>query len=205
MFDFNGNYFIDLLMSYRSADPVNLVRKVYRKLGNESLFVHIKKVAEIAVFIARDHAVEQNILIHSGYLHDIGRLLRPAESLALMKRNDIPIEPIEISYPDLLHQQFSGIITSEILGIKDKRVLDSIECHTTLKKNPSIYDMILFLADKLSWAENNHNTFHRQVYKIIRYDLITACHVFIDFMNSQGRYSNKHPKLIQAIKWLNSR
>ena len=57
----------------------------------------------------------------------------------------------EEKYPFLLYQRFSATVAMEVFKVNDERILSAITHHTTLKANHSQYEMILFLADKLSW------------------------------------------------------
>ena len=75
------------------------------------------------------------------------------EMYEFAKMRGLEIDPAEEKYHALLHQRVSKIIAQEEFGITDSDILNAIECHTTLRKNASLYDKIIFIADKISWDQ----------------------------------------------------
>ncbi len=67
-----------------------------------------------------------------------------------MRENNLYIDEAELKYPFILHQKISRLLANTFFNVEDERILSSIECHSTLKANPTSYDMALFVADKLS-------------------------------------------------------
>jgi len=90
------------------------------------------------------------------YLHDIGRVVDKEELVKFCEENNHQFTEGEKIVPSILHQSASRIIASNVFGISDVEVLEAIECHTTLRANPTETDMIVFLSDKLSWNEDEH-------------------------------------------------
>ncbi|MHB8064998.1 MAG: bis(5'-nucleosyl)-tetraphosphatase (symmetrical) YqeK [Ruminiclostridium sp.] len=87
----------------------------------------------------------------AGYLHDVGRIFPDNQSIDIASELGIQALDEEHTYAGLLHQKISKVLAYELFGINDNNILNAIECHTTLKAGASDIDLILFIADKLSW------------------------------------------------------
>lgn len=114
---------------------------------------HVLAVAKTNHEIAGKFGLDNNICTISGYLHDISAVIQPNDMLIYMSENNLYIDGAERKYPYILHQRISKLMAKAYFKIEDERVLSAIECHSTLKSNPSQYDMALFIADKLSWDQ----------------------------------------------------
>lgn len=53
----------------------------------------------------------------------------------------------------IIHQKISKEMARDIFNIMDQEILDAVGCHTTLKKNSTILDKVLFVADKIEWDQ----------------------------------------------------
>jgi predicted HD superfamily hydrolase involved in NAD metabolism len=137
-----------------TGDIIEDVQSLLYSRGKQNTFTHVKAVAEMNVKIAAQYGLDKKICELGGYLHDISAVISPKDMLSYAIGKDWYIDEAEQKYPILLHQRISRIIAQEDFGITDERVLSAIEHHSTLKTNPSDYDMALFVADKLAWQES---------------------------------------------------
>ncbi len=53
----------------------------------------------------------------------------------------------------IIHQKLSRVIAKEVFKVEDEEVLNAISCHTTLRKNATKMDLVLFIADKIEWVQ----------------------------------------------------
>jgi len=90
------------------------------------------------------------------YLHDLGRVVKNDEIIEFCNNNQIVITNEERQLPSILHQKISCFIAKELFGVSDKTILDAIRYHTTLRKNPSMIEIEVFLSDKMSWKEDGY-------------------------------------------------
>ncbi len=110
---------------------------------------HVIDVANTNKEIALQYNLDKIICIKSGYLHDISAVIHPNDMLNYMIENNLFVDESERKYPFILHQRISKIIAKNFFNIDNENILSAIECHSTLKSNPSKYDMALFIADKM--------------------------------------------------------
>lgn len=106
------------------------------------------------------------------------------------------IDVAEQEYPFLLHQRISKLIAEDYFDITDDDILSSIECHTTLKRNPTKYEMILFLGDKISWDQQGEPPYLYIITNALKISLEKACEDYVNYL-----YDNN--KLLCPHKWMN--
>lgn len=126
------------------------VKRFYQDTDTISTFHHGQMVAKEAVSLSNEYHEQ---LYKAGLLHDISAFIPKNERLSVAERLNISILKEERQVPLLLHQKLSAYITKKCFQIKNIKILNSIECHTTLKKDFTDFDLTVFLADKIAWDQ----------------------------------------------------
>ena len=165
-------------------------------------FEHVKSVAGMNVRIAGQYGLDKDICELSGYLHDISAIIPPKDMLSYAVDNGWQIDKAERKYPLLLHQRISKIIAREYFNVADERILSAIEHHTTLKSNPSDYDMALFVADKLAWDGEGDAPFYTVVSDALRYSLEAASLAYMDYIADNKMIWYPHTWFEEGRKFL---
>ena len=145
-------------------------------------FNHVEAVAEVSINIAVQYGLDKNICELGGYLHDISAVIAPIDMLTYATENGWYIDEAERKYPFLLHQRIAKKIAEQDFGIADERVLSAIECHSTLKANPTDYDMALFIADKLAWDQDGTPPFYSILSDALKQSLEAASLAYMDYI-----------------------
>lgn len=104
----------------------------------------------------------------------------------------------------LLHQKISRLIAEQTFNIYDAEILSSIESHTTLRDKPSKIDMVVFIADKLSWDQDGIPPLFDCVSKAIKVSLEISCLEYINYCLDNNMILIPHPMLIEAKGYLES-
>ena len=159
---------------------------------------HSMNVAHEIGGIAKQYLLDPEICETSAFCHDLGGIYSPEEMMEKAAALDWPLDPAEIQHPFLLHQHFSAMICRERLHIEDVRILEAVGCHTTLKANPSAYDMVLYIADKLAWDQPGAPPYNKNVREALAVSLEAACLSHIDFVLSNGMILTPHTWLLEA-------
>ncbi|CEN77586.1 bis(5'-nucleosyl)-tetraphosphatase (symmetrical) YqeK [Paraclostridium sordellii] len=164
---------------------------------------HVIDVANTNSKIAKKYGLDENICIISAYLHDISTVIQPNDMLNYMYENNLFIDEAERKHSFLLHQRISRLIVKDFLGIDDELILSAIECHTTLKQNPSKYDMALFIADKISWDQEGVPPFYDIVIENLSISLEKACLSYINYIIDNNMILYPHSWIIEGKEYLN--
>lgn len=185
-------------------DLFDLIKTKYLSNDKEDVLKHVENVADIAVELAKTYKLDIVKTRLAALLHDISAVMTPQAmyDFAIMKGLDI--DPAEGKYHALLHQRVSKIIAQEEFDITDSEILNAIECHTTLKKNASVYDKIIFIADKISWDSKGVPSYDDLIKSSTVESLDEACYAYIKYQFDNNLLVRPHQWLIEAYDDLRS-
>jgi len=168
------------------------------------IFEHVKAVADANIKIAEQYGLDSNICELCSYLHDICAVMPYDDMMTYAVDNNWHIYESEKKYPVLLHQRISKAIAEQDFNITDARILSAIECHTTLKANPSDYDMALFVADKLAW-DQGVPPFYDIVKESLKKSLEAASLAYMDYIVENNMMSYPHTWFEESVKFLRNK
>jgi len=134
-----------------------------------------RRVAEIV----GENATQAEI---AGWLHDCSALFPASDRANIARQWDIPILPEEERLPMIIHQKLSRVLAAEVFGVDDVLVLDAVECHTTLKANPTRLDKVLFVADKIAWDQDGIAPYYHQLVAALEQSLDHAVFVYLKYL-----------------------
>ncbi|MBR3825701.1 MAG: bis(5'-nucleosyl)-tetraphosphatase (symmetrical) YqeK [Lachnospiraceae bacterium] len=160
---------------------IDLIRNRYLSNHKENTLRHVEEVADTAVWLAEVYNLDSIKVKLAALLHDISAIMYPQDMYELAKVRGLEIDAAEEKYHFLLHQRISRIIAQEDYGINDSDILDAIECHTTLKKNASVYDKVIFIADKISWDQKGVPPYYDILKSKVVESLDEACYFYINY------------------------
>jgi HD superfamily phosphohydrolase YqeK len=99
----------------------------------------------------------------------------------------------------LLHQKISKVIAEELFGVIDRYILNAIECHTTLRVNANEIDLVLFIADKLSWDSADSEPILDGIYRGLEISLKHGAFSYLGYLwDNRSNIKVMHPWTVQA-------
>ena len=176
-------------------DVIDLIKNKYLSNHKEKTLRHVEEVADTAVWLAKVYNLDIEKVKLAALLHDISAIMSPQEMYEIAKTRNLEIDPAEEKFHFLLHQRVSRIIAREYFDINDQDILDAIECHTTLKKNASMYDKVIFIADKISWDQKGLPPYYDVLKSKAGESLDEACYFYI-------KYQFDHNLLLMPHQWI---
>ena len=179
---------------------IDSIKNKYLKHHKENTLRHVEEVAETAVWLAEIYKLDVAKVRLAALLHDISAIMNPQEMYEIAKARDLEIDPAEEKYPFLLHQRISRIIAQEEFAIEEKEILDAIECHTTLKKNASMYDKVIFIADKISWDQKGLPPYYDELKRKVVASLDDACYFYIKYQFDNNLLLMPHQWIKEAYE-----
>jgi predicted HD superfamily hydrolase involved in NAD metabolism len=185
-----------------SGDLITDVKALLLSNNKQKTFDHVKAVAEMNMRIADQYGLDKGICELCGYLHDISAVVAPGDMMAYATEKGWHIDESEKKHPFLLHQRVSKTIAEQDFGVTDERVLSAIECHTTLKINPSAYDMALFIADKLAWDQEGEAPFYSVVNDALKQSLEAASLAYMDYIVDNKMILHPHKWFDAGVRYL---
>lgn len=161
------------------------IKEYLLSFGCDETFQHTLDVVDKVVTLSNQFEFDVDKCVVAAYLHDIGRVIDKNDLVQFCKAFGHPVLKGEMAAPGLLHQIASKIIAVEIFGIKDFEILDALACHTTLKQYPTQTDMVVFIADKLSWREDSYQTLVEGVKDALTVSIENAILYYFEDMHSR--------------------
>lgn len=168
----------------------------YNKLHT---YEHSVRVANEAKRIAKRFGLDEEAAAIAGYLHDISAIIPNDERIEVAEEMQIEVLQEERIFPMIIHQKLSKRIANEIFKVENETILDAISCHTTLRKNATPIDMVLFVADKIEWDQSGTPPYITEIKEALEQSLEHACFAYISYL-WERRQSLKvvHPWLQDA-------
>lgn len=198
-----------ILKAFESVIIPELTNHLKTDIGNlfisnnkRDIYRHVERVADINKEIANKYNLNEEVCIVSAYCHDIACIINENEMLQYAKDYNMSLDISEEKYALLLHQRFSALITKDMFKVNDERILSAITHHSTLKANPSLYDMALFVADKLSWDYDDFPPYFKTIQIELDKSLYHASLAYIEFVLNHNMILYPHQWLVEAHQWL---
>ncbi|MCL2407048.1 MAG: HD domain-containing protein [Defluviitaleaceae bacterium] len=185
-----------------TGDIQSDVRSLFYSKNKEKTYTHSKNVAEMNVKIAKQYGLDKDVSELCGYFHDISAVISPHNMMRYATESSWYIDEAETRYPFLLHQRISQVITRESFGVTDERILSAVGYHTTLRSNPSAYDMSLFIADKLVWDQVEEAPFHAVVSDALNESLELASLVYMEYIVEHKMILYPHTWFLEGLEYL---
>ena len=160
---------------------------------------HVRQVAEVAGELALRFGADAAAARCGGYLHDISVIIPNEERIALAQSLGIDVLPEEARFPMIIHQKLSAFIAEAHFGISDAAILSAIGCHTTLKRDASRLDKIVFIADKIAWDQAGSPPYLADLQQRLDHSLDAGVHVYLDYLwQMRDQLRVLHPWLAEA-------
>ena len=179
---------------------IDLIKNKYLSNNKADVLKHVEDVASIAVKLAKAYNLDADKIELAALLHDISGIMTPQEMYDFALARGLEIDPAEEKYNALLHQRISKIIAQEEFGVADFDILNAIECHTTLRKNASVYDKVIFIADKISWDSKGIPSCDDLLKSGSVKTLDEACYLYIKYQFDNNLLVMAHQWLIEAYE-----
>lgn len=180
-------------------DIYNLLILHNRKIVAE----HSKSVAEECRRLSIKFGVNDKDAEIAGLLHDISAIFPFQQRLEISNLLGIQVLKEEKEFPLILHQKISQVMAKDIWNINEEQTLSAIGCHTTLKKEYSKLDLILFVADKVKWDQNGVPPYLEGVVSGLNISLEHGAYAYIRYlMDNKSNLRVVHPWLVDAYNSL---
>ena len=113
----------------------------------ESRLRHSLSVCDTAVALATTYGANIESARIAGLVHDCVKNMKDTELIKVAIEHEVQLDEICLLNPSILHGLVGSIVAREVMGIEDEDILNAIRYHTTGRKNMSILEKVIYIAD----------------------------------------------------------
>ncbi len=184
----------DYYIRFEDSTLEEQVKRYFYHFGKESVYFHTLDVVKALKSIPLQRREDKPKRKLGALLHDVGRVVETDDLAEFCESNGKVISTEERRALPILHQFASRYIAEIVFGVDDLSVLNAIECHTTLKSNPSDIEKAVFIADKISWHEEPYQQLTNNVKLALERSIDDACFFYQENLHKQReQLSCYHP------------
>lgn len=115
---------------------------------NEERYIHTLGTADCAKELAEKFKLNSDKAYIAGLLHDCAKCFSNEKLLEIIKEN-LEVEEAEMLNYKTLHAPVSAFIAEKEFEVEDNEILSAIRWHTLGKLDMSVFEKIVFIADKI--------------------------------------------------------
>ena len=169
----------------------------------ESRYIHSLGVEEMAVRLAEMHGADTDKAAFAGRYHDLAKNFDNETMDAYIRKYDLP--EYLLGNNALAHSKVAAAILENEFGVDDEDVLNAVRYHTTARKDMSILEETIFVADVV---EDNRTYSDLDYYQQLAYkDLDQACLEILEY--TIGSLTTKEKEIdkdtLEARDWVLNR
>jgi predicted HD superfamily hydrolase involved in NAD metabolism len=197
------NPYDTIIISERTGDLRSDMQAFLSCNGHAETAAHCLRVGEQAAKIAEMYNVNVTSALYAGYLHDISAVYPNEVRINAARALDIEVLQEEEVFPMIIHQKLSRQMAQDLFRIDDPMILDAVGCHTTLRKNSTMLDRVLFVADKIAWDQAGDPPYLSNIRTALDRSIEHAAFTYIDYLWSRRETLKVvHPWLRDAYEEL---
>lgn len=170
-------------------------------------FMHSRNTALLSWDLCRRFGLDPQKGYLAGITHDICKAMGEKELIHLARSDGRSFSRMEQAKPGLLHGRAGAVFIRKKYGITDEDIIESIQYHTTGKKEMGALSKVVYIADKIEISRNGVDSDLRKMSLTV--DLETLFRAVLDntiaYLKSRKLdISYDTRKLLSAMKKRNS-
>jgi predicted HD superfamily hydrolase involved in NAD metabolism len=114
---------------------------------NEERYEHSLGTAECASRLAEKYGLDKDKAFFTGLIHDCAKCMPKEDSFGILKT--LSLCEGEMENFKTHHAPVGAYLAKKEFGIEDEEILSAIRWHTIGKQDMSLFEKIIFLADKI--------------------------------------------------------
>ena len=127
---------------------------IIKPMLTQKRFEHSLNVSEEAVKLAKKYGADTEKAELAGLLHDILKDTPPEKQLKILADFGIIMRDVELSAKKFWHAISGAVYIKHVLHIEDEDVYNAVRYHTTGRKNMTLLEKVIFIADFISKDRN---------------------------------------------------
>lgn len=127
----------------------DFIKKTLKESLSEERYNHTLGTADCALKLAKKYGLDEKKAYLAGLLHDCAKCKSNDELLKIIKQELKNIDEGELQNYKTLHAPVGEYFARTMYNIDDSEILNAIRYHTIGRVDMSLFEKIIFLADKI--------------------------------------------------------
>lgn len=172
------------------------IKEYLKQTLSEERYNHSIKVMEKAEELAKIYNINIEIARLTGLAHDIAKQMTIDQYEEYARKHDIEISNQDRKIPIILHSKIGANICKNKFNFNEE-MQNAVYYHTTGRKNMSMLEKIIFVADKIE-DSREYNTV-KELRELAKKDLDNTIKKMVDYNITRAIEKNKpiHPLSIE--------
>ena len=128
---------------------INFVKKELSSILTKKIYEHSIRVLETAIELAKIYNIDLEKVAIAAILHDFAKEFKRDELVSISKNFFKEETEDYLDYIEILHSYAGTYIAKNKFNINDSDILNAIKYHTTGRKNMSLIEKIVYIADAI--------------------------------------------------------
>lgn len=133
----------------------------------EERYIHSLGVMDAAIELAKMHNLDVEKAQIAGLLHDAAKCFSNEKLLEIIREHIPQVNECELLNYKTLHAPVSAYLAKNKFGVDDNEIYEAIRWHTLGRCNMSVFEKIIFLADKIE-ARTRDKEFRHQCLELLK-------------------------------------
>lgn len=180
---------------------IKKIKEDVKEKISEFRYEHSIRVAEEAKKLARHYKINEEKAYLAGIIHDIAKEFSNQENEKWVEKYNMPKELLEPEYKNIIHSDIGAVVAKEEYHLDDE-ICNAIKYHTIGDVSMSLFDKIIFIADKI--GRKNSNSEIRKIKELAYQNIDEALKFYLinrrEKLESNGE--SFHPKALELLKSL---
>ena len=153
------------------------IKNSVKEMIDAKRFKHSEGVEIEAVKLAKIYNEDIEKCRIAGIAHDCVKKMSDNELIEKAREYNIDIDEIQINFPQLLHGPVGAEYMRYNFDVTDKDILNAVYYHTTGRRNASMLEKIIYLADVIEESRDFEGieSIRNAAYKDIDRAIILSC------------------------------
>ncbi len=134
----------------------NEYKEILKAKLTEKRYIHSLNVADSAKKLAGLYGGDEDVAYTAGLIHDCCKDTPAGLQLSYMLENGVELNEYELGVAKLYHSICGSVYIKKEFGIDNQDIINAVRYHTTGRKNMSLLEKIIFIADFIS-DERDYN------------------------------------------------
>lgn len=128
---------------------IDFLKKELSNVLSKKRYEHSIRVLETALTLGKIYDGDLNRISTAALLHDYAKEFKKEDLIKIAKEHFLDETENYLGNVEILHSYASAYIAKEIFKINDIEILNAIKYHTTGRKNMSLTEKIVYIADAI--------------------------------------------------------